>query len=199
MARTQKPTPRIVPCLDHENLIHVAPNSNEKPPDLRRAPLELPAKHALQLQSLTRADEGFILAVAYSKQRGYAHNRAFVAELRIGATGMEMDIPVLGFAVEIVEITVTECETVNHFQGPKIELPQSTRGYGLVFGVIERKAISTGLVDHALRWKELDEYNLSAPAQDEKFVLDHSDNIQATGFQNTSNCPTTLIFNSNWN
>ena len=38
------------------------------------------------------------------------------------------------------------------------------------------------LLDRALRWKELGEDNLGEPAQDEEFVLYHSDNIQATGF-----------------
>ena len=38
------------------------------------------------------------------------------------------------------------------------------------------------LVDRALRWDELGEDNLGAPAQDEEFVLSHCDNIQATGF-----------------
>ncbi len=38
------------------------------------------------------------------------------------------------------------------------------------------------LVDRALRWQELGEDNSGAPAQDEEFVLSHSDNIQATGF-----------------
>ena len=37
------------------------------------------------------------------------------------------------------------------------------------------------LVDRALRARELGE-ELTAPAQDEEFVLSHSDNVQATGF-----------------
>ena len=38
------------------------------------------------------------------------------------------------------------------------------------------------LVDRALRWRELGEDYVGAPAQDEEFVLAHCDNIQATGF-----------------
>ena len=59
---------------------------------------------------------------------------------------------------------------------------QFALGYGLVFGQTERKAIAMSLVDRALRWKELGEDFTGAPAQDEEFVLMHSDNIQATGF-----------------
>ena len=179
---TQAATPHIMDFLDREDLIQNEVPGDDVPPDLTRTPLELPADRALRLQSLTRGDEGFILGMAYSTQRGYARNHAFVAELRIGTIDVEMDIPELGFAIEIGEITLTECETVNQFKGSKTEPPQFTRGYGLVFGMTERKAISMALVDRALRWKELGEDNVGAPAQNEEFVLYHADNIQATGF-----------------
>jgi alpha-D-ribose 1-methylphosphonate 5-triphosphate synthase subunit PhnI len=120
--------------------------------------------------------------MAYSTQRGYARNHAFVGELRIGALPVEMDIPELGFSIEIGKVTLTECETVNQFKGSKTEPPQFTRGYGLVFGQTERKAISMALVDRALRWEELGEEDEGAPAQNAEFVLSHADNIQATGF-----------------
>lgn len=189
-------TPHIMSFLDRENLIQNEPVGADVPPDLTRTPLELPATRALRLQSLTRGDEGFILGMAYSTQRGYARNHAFVAELRIGAVAVEMDIPELGFAIEIGEITVTECETVNQFKGSRTEPPQFTRGYGLVFGMTERKAISMALVDRALRWKELGEDNIGAPAQDEEFVLYHSDNIQATGFLEHIKLPHYVDFQS---
>jgi len=196
VASTAEPTPHIMSYLDQENLIQPETPSDTPPGDLTRAPLELPASRALRLQALTRADEGFILGMAYSTQRGYARNHAFVAELRIGAVAVEMDIPELGFAIEIGEITVTECETVNQFIGSKTQPPQFTRGYGLVFGMTERKAISMALVDRALRWKELGEDNLGAPAQDEEFVLYHSDNIQATGFLEHIKLPHYVDFQS---
>ena len=189
-------TPHIMSFLDREGLIQTEPTGDAVPDDLTRTPLELPASRALRLQSLTRGDEGFLLGMAYSTQRGYARNHAFVAELRIGAVAVEMDIPELGFAIEIGEITVTECETVNQFQGSKTQPPQFTRGYGLVFGMTERKAISMALVDRALRWKELGEDNLGAPAQDEEFVLYHSDHIQATGFLEHIKLPHYVDFQS---
>ena len=189
-------TPHIMSFLDRESLIQSEPEGKDVPDDLTRTPLELPASRALRLQALTRGDEGFILGMAYSTQRGYARNHAFVAELRIGAVAVEMDIPELGFAIEIGELTVTECETVNQFQGSKTEPPQFTRGYGLVFGMTERKAISMALVDRALRWKELGEDNLGAPAQDEEFVLYHCDNIQATGFLEHIKLPHYVDFQS---
>ncbi len=178
----ETPTPRITDFLGRDGLIQPEPATDAEPRDLTREPLEFPADRPLRLQSLTRGDEGFVLAMAYSTQRGYGRNHPFVGELRIGAVPVEMDIPELGFAIEIGEITLTECETVNQFAGSRTEPAQFTRGYGLVFGQTERKAISMALVDRALRWDELGEDDTGAPAQDAEFVLSHADNIQATGF-----------------
>ncbi|MEM9637868.1 MAG: carbon-phosphorus lyase complex subunit PhnI [Pseudomonadota bacterium] len=188
--------PHVTEFLNRESLIEEAPHDNTPPPDLTREPLEMPADRALRLQALTRADEGFTLGLAYSTQRGYARNHAFVGELRIGAVPVEMDIPELGFSIEIGEVTLTECETVNQFKGSKTEPPQFTRGYGLVFGQSERKAISMALVDRALRWEELGEDNVGAPAQDTEFVLYHADNIQATGFLEHIKLPHYVDFQS---
>jgi alpha-D-ribose 1-methylphosphonate 5-triphosphate synthase subunit PhnI len=188
--------PRVTGFLDHEGLIEDEPSSDATPRDLTREPMELPADRALRLQALTRGDEGFILSLAYSSQRGYGRTHPFVGELRIGEVAVEMDIPELGFTVEIGEITVTECETVNQFTGSKTQPAQFTRGYGLVFGQTERKAISMSLVDRALRWEELGEDNTGAPVQDQEFVLMHSDNIQATGFLEHIKLPHYVDFQS---
>jgi alpha-D-ribose 1-methylphosphonate 5-triphosphate synthase subunit PhnI len=158
--------------------------------------MAFPANRALRLQALARGDEGFLLGMAYSTQRGYARNHPFVGELRIGMVSVEFEIPELGFAIEIAEIEVTECETVNQFAGSKTEPAQFTRGYGLVFGQSERKAISMALCDRALRWEELGEDNLGAPAQDEEYVIMHSDNIQATGFVEHIKLPHYVDFQS---
>ena len=174
--------PHVTSFLNRDGLIETADPSDATPPDLTREPMELPADRALRLQALTRGDEGFVLSMAYSTQRGYGRTHAFVGELRIGTVPVEVDIPELGFAVEIGEIELTECETVNQFKGTRTEPPQFTRGYGLVMGQSERKAIAMSLVDRALRWQELGEDFTGAPAQDEEFVLMHCDNIQATGF-----------------
>ncbi|MAQ83955.1 MAG: carbon-phosphorus lyase complex subunit PhnI [Maritimibacter sp.] len=196
--RTAPPeqVPHVTEFLNREGLIEDAPADDATPPDLTREPMELPADRALRLQALARADEGFTLGLAYSTQRGYARNHAFVGELRIGAVAVEMEVPELGFAIEIGEVTLTECETVNQFKGSKTEPPQFTRGYGLVFGQSERKAISMALVDRALRWEELGEDNVGAPAQDTEFVLYHGDNIQATGFLEHIKLPHYVDFQS---
>ena len=191
-----EPCPHVLSLLDRDGLMEPQATGNATPPDLTREPLEMPAERPLRLQALTRGDEGFVLSMAYSTQRGYGRTHAFVGELRIGRVPVEMEIPELGFAVEIGAVEVTECETVNQFTGSKSEPPQFTRGYGLVFGQSERKAISMSLVDRALRWEELGEENMGAPAQDAEFVLYHCDNIQATGFLEHIKLPHYVDFQS---
>ncbi|MEL6582964.1 MAG: carbon-phosphorus lyase complex subunit PhnI [Pseudomonadota bacterium] len=188
--------PHVTEFLSREGLIQEEVEGEDTPRDLTREPLEFPADRPLRLQALTRGDEGFVLSMAYSTQRGYGRNHPFVGELRIGTVPVEMDIPELGFSIELGEVLVTECETVNQFTGSKTEPPQFTRGYGLVFGQTERKAISMALVDRALRWEELGEDNVGAPAQDEEFVLSHSDNVQATGFLEHIKLPHYVDFQS---
>jgi len=149
--------------------------------DLTREPMEFPMTRDLRLQALARADEGFLLALGYSTQRGYGRNHPFTGEIRIGEVEVEFEVPELGFAVSLGTIQITECQMVNQFKGSAKAPPQFTRGYGLVFGQSERKAMAMSLVDRALRADELGE-DITAPAQDEEFVISHSDNVQATGF-----------------
>ena len=188
--------PHVMEFLNRDDLIETEAPSDATPPDLTREPMELPAARALRLQALARGDEGFVLSMAYSTQRGYGRTHAFVGELRIGAVAVQMHIPELGFAIDIGEVELTECETVNQFTGSKTVPPQFTRGYGLVFGQSERKAISISLCDRALRWQELGEDNIGAPAQDEEFVLMHADNVQATGFLEHIKLPHYVDFQS---
>lgn len=149
--------------------------------DLTRQPMEFPLQRDTRLQALARADEGFLLALAYSTQRGYARSHPFVGEIRIGEVEVELDVPELDFPLSLGRIRVTECQMVNQFKGSAKAPPQFTRGYGLVFGQSERKAMAMALVERALRAVELGE-DIVAPAQDEQFVISHCDNVQATGF-----------------
>ncbi len=151
-------------------------------PDLTRAPLAFPAPRALRLQALARADEGFLLALGYSTQRGYANTHPFAGEIRMGEVGVQFLAPELGFAIDLGEITLTECQMINQFTGGSGGQPPCfTQGYGLAFGEAERKAMAMALVDRSLRAGELGEQCV-APAQDEEFVLLHADNVEASGF-----------------
>ena len=175
--------PRVTDMLGRQGLLE--PDGDTDPSrevgDLTREPLDFPLDRDLRLQALARGDEGFLLALGYSTQRGYGRSHPFVGEIRIGEVEVEFDIPELGFAVSLGGVRVTECQMVNQFKGSAKVPPQFTRGYGLVFGQAERKAMAMSLVDRALRAREFGE-DVVAPAQDEEFVISHSDNVQATGF-----------------
>ncbi len=175
--------PRVTDILGREGLIEPAGDgvAAGRPFDITRQPPELPAGRDQWLQTLARGDEGFLLALAYSTQRGYGGNHPFAGEIRMGTVAVEIVPEELGFPVEIGEIEVTECQMVNQFRGSDEAPPAFTRGYGLAFGRAERKAMAMALVDRALRSAELGEA-VRYPAQDQEFVLAHSDNVEASGF-----------------
>jgi alpha-D-ribose 1-methylphosphonate 5-triphosphate synthase subunit PhnI len=175
--------PRVTDIIGGEDLLERNPagDAETQVGDLTREPLDFPAARDLRLQSLARGDEGFLLALGYSTQRGYGRSHPFAGEIRVGEVEVALFVEELGFAICLGEITVTECQMVNQFKGHGDEPARFTRGYGLVFGHGERKAMSMALVDRALRATELGE-EAKAPAQDQEFVLSHCDNVQATGF-----------------
>ena len=189
--------PRVVDLLGDEGLIerHDRSLDDPDPVDLTREPIQFPASRAARLQNLARGDEGFVLSMGYSTQRGYAHTHPFAGEIRYGAIEVFIEPEELGFAVSLGEIEVTECQMVNQFAGSKTEPPQFTRGYGLVFGASERKAMSMALVDRALRAEELGEA-IEAPAQRQEFVLSHTDNLEASGFVQHLKLPHYVDFQS---
>ncbi|QIR36043.1 carbon-phosphorus lyase complex subunit PhnI [Tolypothrix sp. PCC 7910] len=172
--------------------------NSQQPFDITRQPLTIPAKRDARLQNLARADEGFLLSLAYSTQRGYGRNHPFAGEIRMGEVEVVICPEELGFEIAIADITVTEVQMVNQFKGSK-ELPaQFTRGYGLTFGYNERKAMSMALVDRAMRAEELGE-TIQGPAQNVEFVLLHSDNVEAQGFVQHLKLPHYIDFQAELN
>lgn len=174
--------PRINDLLAREGLLETPrPEQNAEPGDLTRDPLMYPADRALRLQALARGDEGWLLAMGYSTQRGYANSHPFAGEIRRGFVSVELVPDELGFTVDIGDLEITESQMINQFNGSRALAPQFTQGYGLAFGGAERKTMAMALVDRALRADELGEPRV-APAQDEEFVLSHADNVEASGF-----------------
>lgn len=189
------PMPRATDLLGAEALIEPDPAGAGEPGDLTMRPLAFPAARDQRLQALARGDEGFLLALGYSTQRGYGHTHPFVGELRMGEVAISIVPPELGFAIEIGDVVLTECQMVNQFAGSKTAPPQFTRGYGLCFGHADRKAMAMALVDRAMRAGELGE-DIAAPAQNVEFVLSHCDNIEATGFVEHLKLPHHVDFQS---
>jgi alpha-D-ribose 1-methylphosphonate 5-triphosphate synthase subunit PhnI len=187
--------PRVPDILGHEGLLEPDAGSDREPGDLTREPLSFPAERGVRLQALARGDEGFVLGLGYSTQRGYGASHPFAGEIRMGEVSVEIEPAELGFAIDIGDVVLSECQMVTQFKGSKTVRPQFTRGYGLVFGFGERKAMAMALVDRAMRAEELGE-DVTAPAQDVEFVLYHSDNIEATGFVEHLKLPHYVDFQS---
>jgi alpha-D-ribose 1-methylphosphonate 5-triphosphate synthase subunit PhnI len=196
-AAQQEAMPRVLALLDEEGLIEQEKQHADapEPGDLSREPLMFPVARPVRLQNLARADEGFLLAVGYATQRGYANSHPFAGEIRYGEVAVELELEELGFAVEIGDIDITECQMINQFAGSGDVPPTFTQGYGLAFGHSERKAMAMALVDRALRAQELGE-TVSSPTQDAEFVLYHSDNVEASGFVQHLKLPHYVDFQS---
>ncbi|MDE2197613.1 MAG: carbon-phosphorus lyase complex subunit PhnI [Rhodospirillales bacterium] len=187
--------PRVSDLLGDEGLIEGDGAGAEEPGDITREPLGFPAARDVRLQALARGDEGFLLGLGYSTQRGWGGTHPFVGEIRMGEVAVEIVPPELGFAIDIGDIILTECQIVNQFAGSRSQPPQFTRGYGLVFGHADRRAMAMALVDRAMRTGELGE-DATAPAQNVEFVLSHCDNIEATGFVEHLKLPHYVDFQS---
>lgn len=164
--------------------------------DLTRRPLKIPANRDIRLQNLARGDEGFLLASAYSIQRGFGLDRhPFLGELRVGHVDVMYVPPELGFEIKIGEIKMTECFMLNRFDGSKEKPPGLENGYGLVFGQSERKAMSMALLDRSLKTCEQGG-DVRYPAQDQEFILSHSDNVESSGFVQHLKLPHYVDFQS---
>ena len=202
---SSEPIPRAIDALNQEGLIQLEEklasdqgSDRSEVFDLTRQPLELPAGRDARLQNLARADEGYLLGLAYSTQRGYGNSHPFAGEIRVGEVEVVVCPEELGFEIAIADITVTEVQMVTQFKGNKTLPPQFTRGYGLTFGYNERKAMAMALVDRSLRAKEFGE-EIQGPAQAEEFVLYHSDNVEAQGFVQHLKLPHYIDFQAELN
>ena len=99
------PAMRVSDILAQEGLIEPDGEAEgEEIGDLTRTPLEFPLNRDTRLQALSRGDEGFMLALAYSTQRGYARSHPFAGEIRIGEVDVEFHVPELGFNVTLGRI-----------------------------------------------------------------------------------------------
>ena len=190
--------PSMVEFLCREGLMTSPdPGSPEDPVgDLTRDPVTHPAPRDVRLQNLARGDEGFLLSLAYSLQRGFGIDRhPFLGEIRIGTVTVCFHIPELGFEVEIGDILVAECTMLSRFDGSAGEEPKMVQGYGLVFGRCERKAMAMSMIDRALTDSHKNGGG-AHPVQNPEFVLGHSDNVEASGFVQHLKLPHYVDFQS---
>lgn len=192
------PLTRVIDMLAEQGLMETGPGEliGEPTQDLTRQPLKIPAERSIRLQALARGDEGFLLGSAYSLQRGFGLDRhPFLGELRVGFVDVMYTPPELGFEIKIGEIKLTECFMINRFNGEKHKAPGFENGYGLVFGQNERKAMSISLLDRSLQNAAAGKA-IEYPAQDQEFILAHSDNVESSGFVQHLKLPHYVDFQS---
>lgn len=183
------PCPRVSDALKKEGLIDMLPHDNDKPFDVTENLLEFPAERSARLQTLTRADTGFISGIAYSALRGYGLVHPTVGELRTGYA--EICVPYLfdeAQSIYVGEILITEVETFTEADDKdKLKLAV---GYGAVFGRNENKAIAMAIIDREL------ELEGPYPSQNEEFVLMHGDSLEMNGFLSHLKLPHYVTFQS---
>lgn len=175
-----EPTTHVSTLLTKEKLLVTEHDQQQVSFDVTNTPLSYPCDRSARLQQLVRGDEGFLLALGYSTQRGYGRNHPFAGEIRSGSVTVYITIEEIDLTIAVGEITLTECDMITGIVKQKQDYKFS-RGYGLVLGNAERKAMSMALVDRALQSKSLGE-SITGIAQDEEFVLSHADNVEACGF-----------------
>lgn len=189
--------PKVVDALRAEGLLAPAPNEMEAPFDITREPLVFPVTRSAALATMSRAETGSMLGIAYSSMRGYGDIHPTIAELRVGYVPLMLPHPVTGEPVEAGEVLVTECEVVAMYtatQGDAEGRPVFSLGYGACFGHNEVKAISMAILDRSLQ-KGMDG-TPDNPSEDPEFVLLHIDGVDSMGFCTHYKMPHYVTFQS---
>jgi alpha-D-ribose 1-methylphosphonate 5-triphosphate synthase subunit PhnI len=171
---------KVVDLLRQQGLVPPPPErTGGAPTDITQHSAELPLDRSGRLQMLARAETGGVLALAYSSMRGYGSVHPTIAELRVGRVPVQIPHPFRpGETVTLGSLSMTEVEIVASVQRAEREdTPSFSLGYGACFGHNEVKAISMAVLDRAMKSR-----SPSAPAEDQEFVLLHTDGIESSGF-----------------
>lgn len=187
--------PKVLDGLRAQGLLAEAPTATDEPFDITREPLIFPVPRSAALATMARAEQGSLLALAYSNMRGYGDIHPTVAELRVGYLPVMMPHPITGKPMEIGEVEITECEVVAMYEEDDAKgKPTFTLGYGACFGHNEVKAISMAILDRALQKGMKD--GPQNPSEDPEFVLLHVDGIDSMGFCTHYKMPHYVTFQS---
>ena len=180
--------PRVLDLLRQEGLLEEVPEDRSEPCDVTMEKLPIPAPRSAVLQTLTRADTGFISGLAYSDIRGFGMSHPTIGELRYGTVEVLVDHPLLeGQPWYVGEIEITEVEGL---MGSRPGSNGIGVGYGCVFGRNDTKAIAMAVLDHALTLED------TGPTSDAEFVLLHGDCLEMNGFISHLKLPHYVTFQS---
>jgi alpha-D-ribose 1-methylphosphonate 5-triphosphate synthase subunit PhnI len=216
---------RVSEELRREGLISSEADEEEEPWDITEHPLRFPAPRSARLQTLARADTGYISGLAYAAIRGFGSSHPTVGELRTGA--LEVIIPhplIAGERLFVGDMVLTEVESLfpgedqrvkaeaekdplkilGSGQGDKADYSTNAlslaAGYGLVFGRNDTKAIAMSILDYSLGIAAEE----AAPQgtgggsvlNNQEFVLLHGDCLEMSGFISHLKLPHYVTFQS---
>ncbi len=180
--------PRVLDLLRAEGLLEDVEEDTSEPCDVTMEKLPLPAPRSAILQTLTRADTGFVSGLAYSDIRGFGMSHPTIGELRYGKLSIEVVYPLDEEESWYVgDICVTEVEGL---MGERPDKSGIGVGYGCVFGRNDTKAIAMAVLDHALT------LDIDSPTSDMEFVLLHGDCLEMNGFISHLKLPHYVTFQS---
>ena len=180
--------PRVLDLLRQEGLLEQVEEDTSEPCDITMEKLPLPAPRSAILQTLTRADTGFVSGLAYSDIRGFGMSHPTIGELRYGWLDIEVDSPLEeGERVYVGSVDITEVEGL---MGSRPGSSGIGVGYGCVMGRNDTKAIAMAVLDHALTLKD------TGPTSDMEFVLLHGDCLEMNGFISHLKLPHYVTFQS---
>ncbi|MDR1288224.1 MAG: carbon-phosphorus lyase complex subunit PhnI [Treponema sp.] len=148
---------------------------DQDPWDITEEPLAFPSPRSARLQTLARADTGYISGLAYAAIRGFGPGHPTVGELRTGTLEVSIPHPLIqGEKLFVGDIMVTEVESLfpeeeeetkrkakedplrimASGQGDKADTSFNSMGlglgYGMVFGRNDTKAIAMSILDYSL-------------------------------------------------
>jgi len=183
---------KVIDLLNNEGLLKPIDYLEDRSVvDITREAVKFPAPRSARLQMMARAETGGLMALGYSSQRGFGSVHPTVGELRYGTVPVHVK-DARGRKRYIGKIEVSECEMVTGSKPAKKNTPPYfTIGYGLCFGHNETKVICMSTLDSAMRRPEL-----GAPANDQEFVLYHTEGVEAMGFTNHLKLPHYVTFQS---
>ena len=183
---------KVIDLLKKEGLLKpIDPSEDTTLKDITREAVKFPAPRSARLQMMARAETGGLMALGYSSMRGFGSVHPTVGELRYGTVPVSVK-DASGRSRYIGKIEVTENEMITGSKSNKKNTPPYfTIGYGLCFGHNETKVICMSILDSAMRRPEL-----GAPANDQEFVLYHTEGVEAMGFTNHLKLPHYVTFQS---
>ena len=183
---------KVIDLLKNEGLLKpIDPADDTTLKDITREAVKFPAPRSARLQMMARAETGGLMAMGYSSMRGFGSVHPTVGELRYGTVPVNVK-DASGRKRYIGKVEVTENEMVTGSKATKKNTPPYfTIGYGLCFGHNETKVICMSILDSAMRRPEL-----GAPANDQEFVLYHTEGVEAMGFTNHLKLPHYVTFQS---